>query len=351
MFVSGPWPVRVGRAGQEADGGEVGGGGGGVGLRGEAARRSGAASEVAVWACGVAAAARAAATAPGLRLFILGALGGVAGVWEARESGVWCMRFSAEQRERMHTSGLLGAGGGGAAGAGAGAAGWAKLGAGAEAGRSHIQAVQTSCACRQRCTFAILQASCCRRSSACPRLSACFAARAALRRVRAFAARLPPACSERGSRLDLGEPSCFAAGRRRARDEAGYTLTVPSALTRNPRLRGMRASRRSTAISCLSAGTSPSMVPRIAAPSSCNRPFFIIDFINKTTYDRTGRVFPDHLVAIVRAAGGDGELVREGGVGHLVRGDVEGPGHASGDGFFFCESSLLRTNHSFFLRK
>ena len=54
----------------------MGGGGGGVGLRGEAARRSGAASEVAVWACGVAAAARAAATAPGLRLFILGALGG-----------------------------------------------------------------------------------------------------------------------------------------------------------------------------------------------------------------------------------------------------------------------------------
>ena len=69
MFVSGPRPVRVGKAGQEADGGEVGGGGGGVGLRGEAARRSGAASEVAVWACGVAAAARAAATAPGLRLF------------------------------------------------------------------------------------------------------------------------------------------------------------------------------------------------------------------------------------------------------------------------------------------
>ena len=57
---------------------------------------------MAVWACGVAAAARAAATAPGLRLFVLGALGGVAGVWEARESGVWCMRFSAEQRECMH---------------------------------------------------------------------------------------------------------------------------------------------------------------------------------------------------------------------------------------------------------
>ena len=41
---------------------------------------AGVASEVAVWACGVAAAARAAATAPGLRLFVLGALGGVAGV-------------------------------------------------------------------------------------------------------------------------------------------------------------------------------------------------------------------------------------------------------------------------------
>jgi hypothetical protein len=93
---------------------------------------------VAVWACGVAAAARAAATAPGLRLFVLGALGGVAGVWEARESGVWCMRFSAEQRECMHTSGLLGAGGGGAAGAGAGAAGCGELGAGAEAVRSRI---------------------------------------------------------------------------------------------------------------------------------------------------------------------------------------------------------------------
>ena len=104
----------MGKAGQEADGGEVGGGGGGVGLRGGAARRSGAASEVAVWACGVAAAARAAATAPGLRLFVLGALGEVAGVWEARESGVWCRRFSAEQRKRMHTSGLLGAAAAGA---------------------------------------------------------------------------------------------------------------------------------------------------------------------------------------------------------------------------------------------
>ena len=188
MFVSGPWPVRVGRAGQEADGGEVGGGGGGVELRDEAARRSGAASEVAVWACGVAAAARAAATAPGLRLFVLGALGGVAGVWEARESGVW-RRFSAEQGERMRTSGLLGAGGGGAAGAGAGAAGCAKLGAGAGAVLSRIQAVQTSWRLFHLSTFAILQASCCRRSFACSRLSARFAARAALRRVRAFAAR------------------------------------------------------------------------------------------------------------------------------------------------------------------
>ena len=124
---------------------------------------------------GVAAAARAAATAPGLRLFVLGALGGVAGVWEARESGVWCRRFSAEpEGERMRTSGLLWAP---AAEARRGpehrgSAGCAKLGAGAEAVRSRIQAVQTSCARRQCCTFAILQASCCRRSSACSRLSA-----------------------------------------------------------------------------------------------------------------------------------------------------------------------------------
>jgi hypothetical protein len=79
----------VGKAGQEADGGEVGGGGGGVGhvgLRGgEAARRSGAASEVAVWACGVAAAAKAAATRTPACAFsswvrgsrVLGALGGL----------------------------------------------------------------------------------------------------------------------------------------------------------------------------------------------------------------------------------------------------------------------------------
>lgn len=101
----------------------------------------------------------------------------------------------------MRTSGLLGAGGGGAAGAGAGAAGCAKLGAGAEAVLSRIQAVQTSWRRFHLSTFTILQVSCCRRNSACSRLSARFAARAALRRVRAFAARLLPACSERGSRL------------------------------------------------------------------------------------------------------------------------------------------------------
>ena len=193
---------------------------------------------MAAWACGVAAAARAAATAPGLRLFILGALGGVAGVWEARESGV-CMRFSAEpEGERMRTSGLLGAGGGGAAGAGAGAAGSA---------------------------FAILQASCHRRISACARLSACFAARAALRRVRALvAARLLP-CSERDSRLDLGERPCFAAGGRAARWEAGYTLTLRSAATRNPRPRGRTLRRSLMTSSRLSVADVAGEVPRIAA--------------------------------------------------------------------------------------
>ena len=60
-----------------------------------------------MWACGVAAAAKAAATDPGLRRFVLGALGGVAGSWEARESGVW-RRFSAEpEGKHMRTSGLL----------------------------------------------------------------------------------------------------------------------------------------------------------------------------------------------------------------------------------------------------
>ena len=168
----------------------------------------------------VAAAARAAATAPGLRLFVFGALGGggrrLCGVWE---SGV-SRRFSTEG-ERMRTSGLLGAGGGGAAGAGAGAAGCAKLEAGEEAVLSRIQAVQTSWTCFHLSPFAILQASCHRRISACSRLSACFAARAALRRVRALvAARLLP-CSERDARLDLREPSCFAAGKRHARWVAG----------------------------------------------------------------------------------------------------------------------------------
>ena len=121
----------------------------------------------------------------------------------------------------MRTSGLLGAGGGGAAGAGAGAAGCAKLGAGAGAVLSRIQAVQTSWRLFHLSTFAILQASCCRRSFACSRLSARFAARAALRRVRAFAARSLSASSERGSRLDsLGELFCFSAGSR-AREDAG----------------------------------------------------------------------------------------------------------------------------------
>ena len=97
-----------------------------------------------MWACGVAAAARAAATAPGLRLFVLGALGGVAGVWEARESGVWCRRFSGSPLSRESACTRRGAAGrrrrGGAAGAGAGAAGWGELGAGAEAVGSRIQA-------------------------------------------------------------------------------------------------------------------------------------------------------------------------------------------------------------------
>jgi len=71
-----------------------------------------------------------------------------------------------------------------------------------------------SWACRHLSTFAILQASCHRRISACSRLSACFAARAALRRVRAFAARLLPACSERESKTS---PRVSNAQRGRAR--------------------------------------------------------------------------------------------------------------------------------------
>ena len=68
---------------------------------------------------------------------------GVAGVWEAREPGVW-RRFSAElEGEHMRTSGLLGAGGGGATGAGAGAAGWVELGAVAEAVLSRIHALRS----------------------------------------------------------------------------------------------------------------------------------------------------------------------------------------------------------------
>ena len=47
-------------------------GGGGVGLRGEAARRSGAASEVAVWACGVAGGGEGCGNGPRLAPFRLG---------------------------------------------------------------------------------------------------------------------------------------------------------------------------------------------------------------------------------------------------------------------------------------
>ena len=175
MFVSGPRLVCVGKAGQEADGGEVGGGGGGVGLRGEAARRSGAASEVAVWACGVwrrrrglrrrppACAFSSWARSGGWQAFgRLGspACGAGASPLSQRESA--CARRGCCGRRRRRRGG----------GRSTGAAGCAKLGAGAEAVRSRIQAVQTSCARRQCCTFAILQASCCRRSSACSRLSA-----------------------------------------------------------------------------------------------------------------------------------------------------------------------------------
>ena len=79
-----------------------------------------------------------------------------------------------------------------------------------------MKAVHTAWHDFQRSTLAILQASSCRRISACARRSACFAARAALRRVRALvAARLPP-CSEHDSRLDsLGEPPCSKEPRTR----------------------------------------------------------------------------------------------------------------------------------------
>ena len=168
----------------------------------------------------------------------------------------------------MRTSGLLGAGGGGAAGAGAGAAGCAKLGGGVEAVSARIQAVQTSWRRFHLSTFIIFQTSCCRRNFACSRLSAaCFAARAALRRVRALvAARLLPwPCSERDSRLDLGERPCFAAGCRAARWEAGYTLTLQSAATQNPRSRGRTLRRSLMTSSRLSVADVAGEVPRIAA--------------------------------------------------------------------------------------
>ena len=170
-----------------------------------------------MWACGVAAAARAAATAPGLRLFVLGALGGVAGVWEARESGVW-RRFSAEpEGERMRTSGLLGAGGGGAAGAGAGAAGCAKLGAGAGAVLSRIQAVQTSWRLFHLSTFAILQGELLQAE-----FPPAHASRRGLRRACSAAAgacvaqhaRSPPPPSAVHAWIALESVFCFSAGSR-----------------------------------------------------------------------------------------------------------------------------------------
>jgi hypothetical protein len=46
-------------------------------------------------------------------------------------------------------------------------------------------------------------------------------------------------------------------------------LMLASALTWNPRLRGMSARRRSMTFSCLSAATSAGMVPRIAVRTAC----------------------------------------------------------------------------------
>ena len=48
-------------------------------------------------------------------------------------------------------------------------------------------------------------------------------------------------------------------------------LMLASALTWNPRLRGMSARRRSMTFSCLSAATSAGMVPRIAVRTACCR--------------------------------------------------------------------------------
>ena len=98
---------------------------------------------------------------------------------EERRAGKKDCAVAKKQLEKLERTALLGAGGGGAAGAGAGAAGCAKLEAGEEAVLSRIQAVQTSWTCFHLSTFAILRASCHRRISACSRLSACFAARAA----------------------------------------------------------------------------------------------------------------------------------------------------------------------------
>ena len=149
--------TRVGKAGQEADGGEVGGGGGGVGLRvGLGPRRRRCRCGPVVWRRrrGL-----AAATAPGLRLFVLGGARGVAGVVGRLGSpacGAGASPLSQRESASIRTSGLLGAGGGGAAGAGAGAAGAGLSWGRSEAGvvRSRVQAVQASRARRQlRCAL------------------------------------------------------------------------------------------------------------------------------------------------------------------------------------------------------
>ena len=58
---------------------------------------------------------------------------------------------------------------------------------------------------------------------------------------------------------------CFAAGSRAARWEAGYTLTLQSAATRNPRLRGRTLRRSLMTSSRLSVADVAGVVPRIAA--------------------------------------------------------------------------------------
>ena len=202
----------------------------------------------------VAAAARAAATAPGLRLFVFGALGGggrrLCGVWE---SGV-SRRFSTEG-ERMRTSGLLGAGGGEA-----GAAGWAKLGAVAEAVRSLIQAVHTSWACRHLSTFAILQASCHRRISACSHTPfgvlrrACSAAAGACVSRSTLAPLLRARCT-----LGFGRAFLLCSMQGEAPRTLGGRVHADGAVSANPEPMAARQEHEDAldvTFSCLSAATS-----------------------------------------------------------------------------------------------